>query len=134
MNQMVSFFDRLKEERAKVGLSQTAFGEVGGVTKKTQMLYESGERAPDLKYLQRLADIGVDIQYVVTGKRAATSDHLDELLLEQSIEKAENLMRVAGKKYTAAQKAKIIGLVYQIYLEENTLSDDSLGRILRLVS
>lgn len=66
---MVSFFDRLREERSRLGISQTAFGEIAGVTKKTQSLYESGERAPDARYLEKVATVGVDVQYVITGER-----------------------------------------------------------------
>lgn len=52
----------------RIGLSQTAFGEVGGVTKKSQMLYESGERSPDALYLAAIADTGINITYVLTGQ------------------------------------------------------------------
>lgn len=41
------------------------------MTKKTQMLYESGERSPDAAYLSALAAAGVDILYVLTGQRGA---------------------------------------------------------------
>jgi len=70
MNQSVSMHLRLREERERLGLSQTEFGKIGGVTKKTQMLYESGERSPDMVYLAAVAEAGVDILYVVTGERS----------------------------------------------------------------
>ncbi len=66
---MVSIGERLREERHRLELSQPAFAEVGGVTKKTQMLYESGARAPDATYLAALAAAGVDVLYVLTGQR-----------------------------------------------------------------
>lgn len=71
MHQTVSIGDRLREERGRLKMSQPAFGEAGGVTKKTQMLYESGERFPDARYLAAIAAIGVDVAYVVTGARMA---------------------------------------------------------------
>jgi transcriptional regulator with XRE-family HTH domain len=67
----VSISKRLKEERNRLGMSQTKFGEIGGVTKKTQMLYESGDRMPDAVYLRRIACIGVDVQYIVIGLPSA---------------------------------------------------------------
>jgi len=70
VNQSVSMGLRLREERLRLGLSQTEFGKTGGVTKKTQMLYESGERSPDMVYLAAVAEAGVDILYVVTGERS----------------------------------------------------------------
>ena len=72
VNQMVSIGDRLREERVRLGLTQPAIGELGGVTKKTQMLYEGGERAPDANYLSSLAAHGVDVRYVLTGAREYT--------------------------------------------------------------
>lgn len=131
--QMSTFSDRLKDERVRLGFNQTDFAEIAGVQRRAQVNYESGERAPDAKYLEKITAVGVDIQYVVTGKKASTGG-IDEMLLEKSVEQAERLMEAAGKRYTAAQKARIISLVYQVYVEENTLSDESLGRILRLVS
>lgn len=71
-NQMVSIGERLREERQKLTMSQTAFAERGGVTKKTQMLYEGNERFPDAQYLALVAEAGVDVLYVLTGQRVAT--------------------------------------------------------------
>lgn len=62
--------ERLVEERKRFGLSQAAFGEAGGVQKRAQINYEHGERRPDAAYLERLAGIGVDVLYVLTGRRA----------------------------------------------------------------
>ena len=61
------FGDRLKEERNKIKLSQAAFGAIAGVSKKSQINYEKGERYPDLKYLQNIAELGCDVQYIITG-------------------------------------------------------------------
>jgi transcriptional regulator with XRE-family HTH domain len=74
----VSISDRLREEREKSGLSQEKFGQIGGVTKKTQLLYESGARTPDAAYLRAVAGIGVDVQYVLLGIR---SQNLDDVML-----------------------------------------------------
>ena len=68
---MVSIGERLREERQKLKMSQTAFAERGGVTKKTQMLYEGNERFPDAQYLASVAEAGVDVLYVLTGKPVA---------------------------------------------------------------
>lgn len=69
MNQLVSIGERLREERVRIGLNQTAFGEAGGVTKKSQMLYEGGERAPDATYLAAVGAAGADVRYILTGQR-----------------------------------------------------------------
>ncbi|MGE7957482.1 helix-turn-helix domain-containing protein [Pseudomonas sp. NPDC089530] len=64
---------RLRQERERLGLSQKKFGEVGGVEANAQGRYESGERVPKADYLSRVAVKGVDVLYIVTGKRTPTS-------------------------------------------------------------
>lgn len=64
--------ERLKAERTRKGLTQTEFGALGGVTKNSQSNYESGQRAPDSNYLSLLAEHGVDVQFIITGKITQT--------------------------------------------------------------
>ena len=61
--------DRLREEREKLRLSQTAIAEIGGVQKRAQINYESGERSPDANYLAAIAAAGADVRYILTGQR-----------------------------------------------------------------
>ena len=61
--------DRLREERERLALSQSAFGEIGGVKANAQGKYEKGERFPDAAYLAAVAASGADVLYVVTGER-----------------------------------------------------------------
>ncbi|MGV6395750.1 helix-turn-helix domain-containing protein [Pseudomonas caspiana] len=58
---------RLRKERERLGLSQRAFGEIGGVEANAQGKYESGDRAPKADYLAAVAAKGVDILFVLTG-------------------------------------------------------------------
>jgi transcriptional regulator with XRE-family HTH domain len=81
---------RLKDERKRLGYSQTDFGNVGGVTKNTQILYESDKRSPDALYLASLAAIGVDVQYITTGIR---SDNLSKITtVSQSVKEGDELL------------------------------------------
>ncbi|WP_336332326.1 helix-turn-helix transcriptional regulator [Pseudomonas putida] len=61
--------ERLKEERVRLGLSQTDLAAVGGVGKTTQINYEKGERSPDANYLAAASVLGADVLYVLTGER-----------------------------------------------------------------
>ena len=65
--------ERLKEERSRLGLSQTDFGALASVGKTTQINYEKGNGSPDAKYLAAVAEQGVDVLYVVTGSRVPTA-------------------------------------------------------------
>lgn len=72
--------DRLKEERDRLALNQTDFGTLGSVSRGTQKAYEQGTNSPDLRYLSALERAGVDVQYVLTGVKAALSkDELDSV-------------------------------------------------------
>lgn len=64
---MGSIGSRLKEERERLGLSQTALADVGGATRKTQFNYETDTRRPDADYLASIAGAGVDVLYVLLG-------------------------------------------------------------------
>lgn len=66
---MNNFCERLREERERLGYNQADFGEIGGVKKLAQFNYEKGERSPDAAYLGKIASIGVDIIYLLTGQR-----------------------------------------------------------------
>ena len=66
------FGERLKEERARLGLSQPALGEIAGATKWTVINWEKGDSSPDAVQLGALAEKGLDVLYVVTGAHTAT--------------------------------------------------------------
>ncbi|WP_279626542.1 XRE family transcriptional regulator [Salinicola socius] len=65
--------DRIRQERERLGMSQTAFATLGGVGKTTQIHYEKNNRNPDTGYLSALEGAGVDTVYVLTGRRFETS-------------------------------------------------------------
>ena len=66
----MTFGARLKEERGRLGLTQSLFASHGGVVKFTQINYEKGERHPDSAYLAAIAAAGADVLYILTGQRA----------------------------------------------------------------
>lgn len=66
---MNSFGFKLKEERERLGLSQTEFAEACGVKRVAQGNYENDKRNPDATYLMAAAKLGVDVNYLITGVR-----------------------------------------------------------------
>ncbi|MBF0127681.1 MAG: helix-turn-helix transcriptional regulator [Magnetococcales bacterium] len=61
--------NRIKEERSRLGLSQAAFGALGGVSRVAQESYEAGRRDVSTAYLAAIAAAGVDVMYILTGVR-----------------------------------------------------------------
>lgn len=60
----------MREERLRLGLSQSDFAALAGQKKNSQINYEGDKRAPDSHYLAAIAAKGADIAYIVTGIRS----------------------------------------------------------------
>jgi len=78
---MQTIGDRLKAERERLGLSQTACGEIGGVKKLAQIKYEQGGSFPNAAYLSEAAAAGIDVLYVITGQRGGVALTREETAL-----------------------------------------------------
>lgn len=64
-----TFQERLRLERERLGMSQEAFGMLGGVAKSSQWMYEQGRHWPTAEYLESLRQHRVDVGYLATGVR-----------------------------------------------------------------
>ena len=60
---------RLREVRQALNMSQTEFGAAGGVLKNAQSSYETNKRSPDANYLAKIALLGADVNYIITGTK-----------------------------------------------------------------
>lgn len=74
--------ERLKIERERLGMNQVDFAELAETTKNSQIKYEKGLISPKADYLLAVSQAGVDLMYVLTGKRSGG--------MEESIERAMN--------------------------------------------
>ena len=72
---------RLKKERERLGLSQTAFGKIGEMGKTTVIAWERGSAFPNAAFLEVVAKFGADVQYIVTGKKSPSALTPDEEVL-----------------------------------------------------
>ncbi|MBV4551739.1 helix-turn-helix domain-containing protein [Pseudomonas sp. SWRI102] len=135
---MVSFCERLRAERTRLGLNQTDFAALAGVTKKTQMLYEAGERVPDASYLAAIADAGADITLIITGqKHTATLPSawapIDSEKLGRIIEMLEAAAKQAGRRWPAKKLAEVAAEVYNALGDDQGFDEPRVERILKLV-
>lgn len=76
MSNFVDIGNRLKEERERMGLSQTDFAAIGKSGRKSQFNYETGDRVPDGAYLSAIAAAGADVLYILTGVRSGAAPML----------------------------------------------------------
>lgn len=61
--------ERLREERDRLGINQNDLADIGGITRNSQGNYERGRQNPDTAYLLAISGIGVDVMYVLFGRR-----------------------------------------------------------------
>ncbi|MEB0137978.1 MULTISPECIES: helix-turn-helix domain-containing protein [unclassified Undibacterium] len=106
---MSNFNQRLRAERKRLGFNQEKFAALGGVTKDTQLNYESGERRPDSVYLEKLAKAGVDILYLLTG-----------VSHEESLNEDENELLQNFRSLDVRGQAGVLGMLHGLL----TVSED----------
>lgn len=87
----MSLGERLKSERERLGLSQTALAKACGVGKTTQINYEKNFRSPDANYLRAAQVVGVRTYWVVFGEHnsepvAINENHLGEDLSKKILD------------------------------------------------
>lgn len=62
---------RIKEERQRLGLNQTAFAALAGAGRRAMVNWEADGAAPLVSALIAWADYGADALYILTGRRTA---------------------------------------------------------------
>lgn len=124
---------RISAERKRLKLSQPAFADAGGVGKGSQILYEKGN-PPTADYLERIASIGADIFFILTGRRmeapTASVSSVDQDRLERAIELIERGIIEGHRVPSPKAKAEMIIAAYELL---NEPSEATTERILRLV-
>ncbi|MFT4509855.1 helix-turn-helix domain-containing protein [Caballeronia sp. 15711] len=87
-------------------MNQTEFASTGGVQKQAQFTYEKGLRYPDASYLAGIAEVGVDVLYLLTGR---TSDPAT-LVLDPD----EERLLAGYRELKSREKRGVLGLVAAI--------------------
>ena len=122
---------RLREERERLGLSQTAFAAMGQASKGSQILYEKGKPCPS-NYLSAIAAHGADVLYILTGRREQPA--LEDIqTLTAAIEVIEEALAKRRATLAPAKKAEVIALAYDI-LKGDAQGQEKVERMLRLVA
>lgn len=79
----MGYGERLRHERQRLGMTQANFAATVGTDSQKQSLYETSKRELRADYLAAAAAAGVDVYFVLTGKRldgAALADDEGHLL------------------------------------------------------
>lgn len=73
-NKFVSSGERLKEERLRLAVAQIDMAEKCDVSRKTLLAWEKGEQTPNGAAFSVMDALGVDVLYVITGRRAGATE------------------------------------------------------------
>ncbi len=95
-------------------MNLTGFADAIGVSRASQINYESGQHDPGWAYVSRLESLGVDWIYVAVGKRAPDFelDRIDWDLCEQILEDIHAWERARKKRVPAGKQLAVLRMVY----------------------
>ncbi len=91
---------RLLEERVRLGLTQTDMAKLGGYGIAAYHNYETARKLPELKYLFKASEKGLDLYYVIHGVRRVTGSAAEVASLQEKLE-----------RLPAKQKAALLAMV-----------------------
>ncbi|WP_237656301.1 helix-turn-helix domain-containing protein [Xanthomonas translucens] len=101
----------MKDERKRIGLTQTELAERCGLTKRSQVNIEKDEHVPGGTYLAAASEMGIDVLYVLTGQRQGMSTEEVQLVSAYRLAPPEVRLAVAaalGATAKAAGRAKLV--------------------------
>lgn len=61
--------DRLRQERERLGHTQTGMAKICGVAFRTYCDYEAGKTEPKSSLFEAIHEAGADVMYILTGQR-----------------------------------------------------------------
>jgi transcriptional regulator with XRE-family HTH domain len=131
----VNLGSRIAEERRDHKLSQQALAELCGVSREIWGRYERGLAMPGSEVLVHAAAAGIDVLYVLTGRRDVTrhaSGAVDRPRLQSAIESVEEGLTEAKRKLAVQKKTELILAAYDLLGEGQPR--DNIIRLVRLAA
>ena len=128
-----TFGERIREERVRLGLSQSAFALRVGTSKTSQTNYEAGAYTPDLAYLAAAGAIGVDTGFVLTSLREATrtAASFNWQLAEDILQRVDEWAVLQPTPPSAAEKMYWIRLFYSQFCGEGDVNEAAVDSTFR---
>lgn len=129
---LITFGERLAEQRAKLGFSQLEICELTSVHRRTQYQYETGKSFPDTRYLAHLMNHGFDVIYLLSGQEAPRSEVIDDHFLRLVLVAVEETSARQPIPLDVAKKASVAALLFQICVASKIIDDNILIRLIKL--
>jgi transcriptional regulator with XRE-family HTH domain len=120
----------LRLERARLGLSQAQLAEAGGVSKTTQVSYEADSSRPDSDYLSGIAKLGIDVGWLITGRRSR-GENWD--LIEELLELIEEWATDRGRPTSVTERAALLRNLYGQFRSSGQIDPEEVRATFKLV-
>lgn len=75
----MNIFEKIKEERVRLGFTQDQFAAAIGATRGSVINWETGKAQPPASILAKMALQGLDARYVITGRRSVAVAEMELL-------------------------------------------------------
>lgn len=131
---LLTFGERLAEQRASLGFMQDELCALTSVNRRTQSKYENGKSFPDTRYLSVLMDHGFDVVYLLSGQNAPRQESIDEQFLRDVLVVVDRQLGAHPVKFNPLEKASIAALVFQVSLSSRVIDPTVVDRLIRLTS
>lgn len=93
----MDFGTRLRKERERAGYeTQEEFSKLVGISKKSQSRYENNQSEPGKAYFEKIDALGIDVEYLLFGRRSANRLTKDEEYLLSLFNKAPFSIKAAA--------------------------------------
>jgi len=125
-----NFADRLRLERTRLRMTQAGMAELGGVSKASQISYESGASTPTVEYAAKLIEAGIDGQWLLVGRR--TQIHDWELEAE-IFELIEEWSATRNQPISTKKKFALLENLYRQFCADQRIDHQAVAKTLKLV-
>lgn len=120
---------RLAAVREELGLSQEAFADSLGVSKRAYINYEHGEREAPMGVIKAVFDLyQVDMAWLLSGSGEApkrSSATVDFRLIARIASEIERQLAAHGRELKDEHKARLYKALYLVALERGELDRDA---------
>lgn len=128
---------RLAAVRAQVDMSQDAFAEALGISKRSYINYERGEREPPAGLYKAIYDLyGIDYLWLMSGTepepQKAGVEGMDFRLIATIATELERELAARGRKMKQEQKARVIRALYQLGKEHGRVTRDAVVNVVEV--
>lgn len=118
----------IKSERVRLELTQSQMAAFGGVSKATQLAYETGVTKPDAVYLSKIRKIGVDTELVLSGTKRAPG--VNWQLIEEIVEIMAEWQNERAEPISTSEQVRLMRILYSQFCQNEHVDDEIVNLVL----